>query len=97
MDDHSALGPSRAVAFLSQTTLGLSSLVVRACIRESKKRKVLMCLDVPYYYCTSRGAVAFGELRDFKVFSAAEHGTGHDFKTHEKNVLPKITKAFRKI
>ena len=43
------------------------------------------------------GRSTFCEIRDFKVFSAAEHGTGHDFKTHEKNVLPKITKAFRKI
>ena len=41
-------------------------LVVRACIRESKKRKVLMCLDVPYYYCTSRGAVLFANFAILK-------------------------------
>lgn len=56
--------------------------------------------DVPWcslllLYFTGRST--FCEIRDFKVFSATEHGTGHDFKTHEKNVLPKITKAFRKI
>lgn len=43
------------------------------------------------------GAQYFLRNSRFKVFSATEHGTGHDFKTHEKNVLPKITKAFRKI
>ena len=63
--------------------MGLSSLVVRACIRESKKQKVFMCHDLPYHYCTSRGSVSFSEIRDFKVFSAAEHGTDHDLKTDE--------------
>ena len=44
-----------------------------------------MYLDLPYFYCTSRdtGFSTCSEIRDFKVFSAAEHGTDHDFKTHE--------------
>ena len=62
MDDKLEWDASQGVAFSSQTTLGLSSLVVRACIRESKKRKVSMCLDVPYYYCASRGAVLFAKF-----------------------------------
>ena len=61
MDDQS-LRLSQAVAFSSQTTLGLSSLVVRAYIRESKKRKVFMCLDLPHYYCTSRGSVLLAKF-----------------------------------